>query len=78
MYNTTLHTYPLAPISTSRAMFGEGQGQIWLDDMQCDGNESVLHLCRHRGVGFHNCGHREDAGVICSPGQLEPSLHTCI
>ena len=48
-------------------MFGQGQGKIWLDDLQCDGSESALHLCPHRGVGLHNCGHLEDAGVICSP-----------
>ena len=33
--------------------------------MQCNGNEGFLNLCPHRGVGVHNCGHSEDAGVIC-------------
>ncbi|KAG6937492.1 deleted in malignant brain tumors 1, partial [Chelydra serpentina] len=48
------------------ARFGEGSGNILLDDMQCRGNESSLLQCSHRGWGIHNCAHREDASVICS------------
>ncbi|XP_075952840.1 scavenger receptor cysteine-rich domain-containing protein DMBT1-like [Anarhichas minor] len=47
------------------AHFGQGSGPIWLDDLQCSGTESSLKDCTHRGLGTHNCGHSEDAGVVC-------------
>ncbi|GAB1610322.1 deleted in malignant brain tumors 1 protein-like isoform X1, partial [Argonauta hians] len=48
------------------ARYGPGIGAIWLDDLRCHGNESNLAACRHSGWGHSNCGHHEDASVICS------------
>ena len=50
----------------SRAAFGEGTGQIWLDNVACTGSESRLIDCSANSLGSHNCGHHEDAGVRCS------------
>uniref|UniRef100_A0A668AVQ9 Soluble scavenger receptor cysteine-rich domain-containing protein SSC5D n=1 Tax=Myripristis murdjan TaxID=586833 RepID=A0A668AVQ9_9TELE len=52
--------------ATSRAYFGAGNNDIWLDDVSCSGNESSLTDCPHRGFGIHNCDHGEDAGVNCT------------
>ena len=53
-------------ISYSRAYFGQGSGPIWLDNIDCIGNESTLASCGHLGVNIiRSCSHREDAGVRC-------------
>lgn len=53
--------------------FGEGKDlRILLDDVQCEGTETSLLVCKHAGVGTHNCAHYEDAGVIC--GNLDSVL----
>ncbi|XP_060571753.1 deleted in malignant brain tumors 1 protein-like isoform X2 [Ruditapes philippinarum] len=49
----------------SGAAFGEGQGDIFLDNVQCTGTESNLGECQHNGWGNNNCRHYEDAGVAC-------------
>ena len=58
--------YPSAVSAPHRARFGQGSGKIWLDDVQCQGNESSIANCNHASWGVHNCGHGEDASVVCS------------
>ena len=50
---------------TTRAHFGPGTGQIWLDGIRCSGSESQLISCSHNAFGRHDCIHGEDAGVVC-------------
>ena len=58
------------------AAFGQGTGQIWLDDVQCVGNERSISHCNHLRWGAHNCRHYQDAGVVCRPaGNLAIHAH---
>ena len=54
-----------AAVALPRAFFGQGTGQIWLDNVNCAGTELQLVDCPDNGFGIHNCAHSEDAGVTC-------------
>ena len=51
----------------SNAAFGQGIGEIFLDNVVCDGNELRLADCASNPLAAHNCLHSEDAGVVCQP-----------
>lgn len=48
-------------------IYGEGTGNIVLDDLDCNGTENGLHNCPSdvRNMSTHDCTHSEDAGVVC-------------
>ncbi|XP_019630689.1 PREDICTED: deleted in malignant brain tumors 1 protein-like [Branchiostoma belcheri] len=45
--------------------FGKGTGPIYIEDLQCDGTESSLFNCSHKGWRVHDCDHLDDVGVVC-------------
>ncbi|XP_058864817.1 scavenger receptor cysteine-rich type 1 protein M130-like [Acipenser ruthenus] len=48
------------------ATFGQGNGTIWLDEVNCRGSEMHLWDCRHSPLGHNDCYHKEDAWVTCA------------
>ena len=53
----------------SGGSFGEGTGQIWLDNVECTGNEITLMNCRSNSTSDGYCTHAQDAGVRCLSGK---------
>ncbi|XP_062373456.1 scavenger receptor cysteine-rich type 1 protein M130-like [Sardina pilchardus] len=55
-----------APVAVlGAAAFGEGEGQVWSEEIQCGGNETEMHLCPTSPMN-HNCSHKHDVGLVCT------------
>ena len=55
-------------LPVKQAYFGQGSGDILLDDLTCSGREQTLLNCTTRTnkpLSSNNCDHTEDAGVKC-------------
>ncbi|XP_072016052.1 scavenger receptor cysteine-rich domain-containing protein DMBT1-like [Amphiura filiformis] len=59
----------------SSAIFGEGAGPILLDDVSCTGTEHILLECKYNDWYSNDCGHYEDASVVCT-GPLDQANET--
>lgn len=49
----------------AEAVFGEGTGPIWLEQVECRGTEPSLQACWAQTGDRGACRHKEDAAVIC-------------
>ena len=58
--------YNRATAAHQSAHYGQGTGQILLDDLRCSGSESYLWDCPRNRWASHDCGHYEDASADCS------------
>ena len=56
-----------ASAAPHEAQYGQGTGDIILDNVSCSGTEERIFDCSHNGYRSHNCSHGEDASVVCVP-----------
>ena len=57
---------------TDTNYYGRGNGTVWLDNVQCSGNEATLFDCDYGSwgvVGSRCSNHANDAAVVCSDGK---------
>ena len=45
--------------------YGQGSGPIWLENVQCVGNETSIANCTHNGWGVHDCSDSYGVSVWC-------------
>ena len=45
--------------------FGQGSGPIFLNQLNCNGDEDQVLACGRGPLGLHSCSHAEDTGVRC-------------
>ncbi|XP_061088851.1 deleted in malignant brain tumors 1 protein-like isoform X2 [Conger conger] len=48
------------------AVFGQGEGQVWAEEIQCRGNESQINFCPTAPSQNQSCSHGNDVGLVCS------------
>lgn len=57
-----------------QSFYGQGTGQIFMDDVECVGTEGSIIDCVYGGFGNHDCDHSEDAGVNCNAGNKQKQI----
>ncbi len=56
--------------TTTRAVYGQGNGLIHFSYVACSGRESRLRDCRNIGYGYTSgCSHSNDVEITCVPGE---------
>ncbi|XP_035384069.1 antigen WC1.1-like [Electrophorus electricus] len=56
------------------AAFGAGEGVIWLNRVECRGDEFHLWDCSYSLKNHTDCSHKEDAGITCADISLTPVI----
>jgi len=63
-----------AVMAVPAAAYGEGDGYVMLDEVDCPVNATHIDQCQHDGWNQNDCSHKEDAGVVCLPLHLTGSF----
>ena len=58
--------YGYAAAVMHNAFYGQGSGQVLLNNVNCVGTEDMITRCSRFSWGY--CSHKEDASVRCSLG----------
>lgn len=69
-YTHFIASYGTATSAPCCARYGQGSGQIVLDNVGCTGTEMNIFDCPSNGINQHNCIHAEDAGAVCEGESL--------
>jgi hypothetical protein len=71
---------PSAAVSCDDGCFGAGAENqtIWLDNVECIGNETAVGECSANDWGVHNCEHDEDIAVICGVASAGALLRAAV
>ena len=69
--NVMWYLLNLGPEAHGQAYFGQGQGDIYLENVQCNGSERSLEDCPASDPGLYDCHHSEDAGIKCQSMSLD-------
>ena len=63
-----------AIFAAQSAFYGQGNGQIWLYNMECVGIEWAIGNCSHGGWRIGYCEHYQYAGAKCLSGNISFSI----
>lgn len=53
-------------------------GTTWINNLQCNGDETSLVSCVHDGWKNHSCTSARQAGVICNVPEGRPVPKVCL
>lgn len=62
--------------TTYRGYFGSGTGPIWLNRVDCFGNEDTIFNCSHSETELDFCRYYGDAGVICRGNMYKSTVQS--
>ena len=68
---------PVDAKAVQKGRFENGPATYWLDSVHCEGDEDSLFVCRHKGIGIHNCTKENRAGVKCGGMNKPPPFSKC-